>query len=169
MSTPEQFDNAFEQWLRGHRYTDNAQVIAKIAQRVRENLEQLGGIVAAASFERAYLELLAEKAIRPFRGTVYDSVAAETPAGIPADMLHLIEHGSAFEQRRRYSQDAVFKKHYDAYATQQLKEKIAQESSGSDLTVDEYRKLPAYTVAQRYRKEKAFRASVDAMIAQGLI
>jgi hypothetical protein len=164
----EQFENAFEQWLRGHRYTNDAQTIVKIGQRVRENLERLGGIVAASSFERGYLELVAEKAIRPFRGTVTEHVAAKTPA-IPQDVIHFIEHGSAFEQRRRYSNDPVFKKQYDAYANQQLKEKIAQESGANGLSVEEYSKLPAVVVAQRYRKEKVFRAQVDALIAQGKI
>jgi hypothetical protein len=164
----EQFENAFEQWIRG-RYTNDAQTITKIGQRVHENLERLGGIPAAASFERAYLELVAEKSIRPFRGTVTDHVAADAAPAIPDEVIHFIEHASAFEQRRRYSQDAVFKKHYDAYANQQLKQKIAQESSGSTLTVEEYRKLPAATVAKRYHSDRNFRAAVDALIAEGRI
>jgi hypothetical protein len=165
----EQFENAFEQWLRNHRYTADQQTIVKIGQRVHENLEKLGGVVAAASFERAYLELVSSGSIRPFKGTVTDHVAAEAPAGIPQDVIHFIEHGSAFEQRRRYSNDPVFKKQYDAYATQQLKEKIAAESGERPLSVEDYRKLPAAQVAQRYHKDRGFRAQVDALIAQGLI
>ena len=166
MST-QQFDDAFEQWIRG-RYTNDAQTIAKIGQRVRENLERLGGIPAAASFERSYLELVAEKVIRPFRGTVDQHVAAEQPE-IPHDVVHFIEHASAFEQRRRYSQDPVFKKHYNAYATAQLKERIAQETSGTTLDVESYRELPAAVVAKRYHSDRTFRAAVDSLIAQGKI
>lgn len=164
----EQFENAFEQWLRGHRYTDDAQTIKKIGQRVHENLERLGGVVAVASFERAYLELVSEKAIKSFRGTVGEVVAAETPT-LPQDVIHFIEHASAFEQRRRYSQDAVFKKQYDTYANAQLKQQIAQESSGSTLSVEDYRKLPAATVAKRYHSDRIFRTAVDKLIAEGKI
>jgi hypothetical protein len=167
MNTPEQFDNAAEQWLR-HRFTSDPQTLQRIAQRVRENLEKLGGYVSSSSYERAYLELTASGAIKPFKGTVTDHVAAEAPA-IPENVIHFIEHASAFEQRKRYSTDPAFKKQYDAYANQKLKEQIAQESSGSTLTVEEYRTLPSHIVAQRHRKEKAFRASVDALIAKGLI
>jgi hypothetical protein len=170
MNTPEQFDNAAEQWLRNHRFSSDPQALTKIAQRVRENLDKLGGYVSASSYERAYLELTASGAIKPFRGTVDEHVAAETPA-IPADIVSWIENPrvSAFEQRRRYSTDPQFKRYYDLYANQQLKQKIAQESSGSTLTVEEYRKLPAATVAKRYHSDRNFRAGVDALIAEGRI
>ena len=89
MSTSYEFDNAAEQWLRNHRFSSDPQALTKIAQRVRENLDKLGGYVSASSYERAYLELTASGAIKPFRGTVTEHVAAETPAD-PAgrDRLH---------------------------------------------------------------------------------
>jgi hypothetical protein len=169
MSTPEQIDNAFEQWLRNHRYTADAQTIVKIGQRVHENLERLGGIVAASSFERAYLELTASGAIRPFRGTVSEIAAAETPAGIPADVIHFIEHGSAFQQRLKYSNDPVFKKQFDTYANQQLKARVAAEESEESLTVEQYNSMPAIDVARKYRSSAAFKRGVDNLVKRNLI
>jgi hypothetical protein len=166
----QQFDEAFEQWLRNHRYTADAQTLVKIGQRVHENLEKLGGVVATASFERAYLELVAERKIQPFRGTVYDSVAAESPA-IPADIVAWIESPriSSFEQRRRYSTDPQFKKYYDLYATQQLKAKVAAEESEENLTLEQYNSMLARDIAQKYRSSASFRRGVDKLIAQGKI
>ena len=99
MNTQQDFDNAAEQWLRTHRYTADTQVLERIALRVRENLEQLGGYVSSSSFERAYLELVSEKAIQPFRGTVTEHAAAEVTA-IPQDAVDFIEQASAVEQRK---------------------------------------------------------------------
>jgi hypothetical protein len=42
-------------------------------------------------------------------------------------------------------------------------------SLGSTLTVEEYRKLPAREVAQRYSRDPLFRASVDRLIKEGKI
>jgi hypothetical protein len=166
----EQFENAFEQWLRGHRYTNDAQTITKIGQRVHENLERLGGIVAAASFERAYLELVSEKAIKSFRGAVDQHVAAEQPA-IPADVVAWIENPrvSAFEQRKRYSTDPQFKRYYDLYAAQQLKAKVAAEENEESLTIEQYNSMSAIDVAKKYRSSAAFKRGVDKLIAQGRI
>jgi hypothetical protein len=159
-----QFDIAAEQWLRKHRYTGDAQVLAKISQRVQDLLEQNGGYVSTAHFERAYLELLDAGKIRPFKDPL-NSHAAAAPA-IPQDAIDFIERESAFEQRRRYANDPVFKRHYDAYANQQ---KTAQESPDSTLSVEDYRKLPAAQVAQRYQKDRSFRALVDKLISDGKI
>ena len=161
MNTERDFDNAAEQWLRTHRYTADTQVLERIALRVRENLEQLGGYVSSSSFERAYLELVSEKAIQPFRGTVTEHAAAEVTA-IPQDAVDFIEQASAVEQRKRYASDSAFRRHYDAYTTN-------RRSSVINLDVESYRKLPAAVVAQHYRTGREFRAGVDALIAQGKI
>jgi hypothetical protein len=170
MSYEHDFDNAADQWLRNHRYTADPQTLQRIAERVRQNLEQLGGVCAAASFERAYLELVAEKKIQPFRGTVTDHVAAEA---IPADVIAWIENPriSAFEQRRRYSSDPVFRKQFDLYTKQQLQQQVAQEQAGVSLTVEEYRRIPAAQIAQKYHKDvpRGFRAAVDKLISEGRI
>ena len=50
-----EFDNAAQQWLIKYRYTPDAQVLATIAQRVQALLDQNGGYVSVAHFERAYL------------------------------------------------------------------------------------------------------------------
>jgi hypothetical protein len=172
-NTQEQFDHAAEQWLLKHRYTSDAQTLSRIANRVRENLEKLGGYISTSSFERAYLELLNEKSIKPFRGSITEHAAAATDSQtIPPEIVEFIEssHVSAFEQRRRYANDKEFRRYYDLYSTQKLKEQSAQESGANgSLSVEEYRKLPAATVAQRYLKDRAFRASVDALIASGQI
>jgi hypothetical protein len=164
MNTERDFDNAAEQWLRKHRYTGDTQVLAKISRRVHALLEQNGGYVSTAHYHRAYLELVAEKSIQPFRGTVTEHVSAA--AAIPQDAIDLIERGSAFEQRRRYANDPAFKRHYDAYVGQQ---KTAQESPSGALSVEEYGRLPAAIVAQRYQEDRLFKASVDKLIAEGKI
>jgi hypothetical protein len=56
--------------LLNKRFTPDATANAAVRLRVQENLEQLGGYVSFASFERAYLELTASGAINPFHGTV---------------------------------------------------------------------------------------------------
>jgi hypothetical protein len=169
MNTQEQFDNAFEQWMRNHRYTGDAQTIVKIGQRVHENLEQLGGIVAASSFERSYLELVAEKAIRPFRGTVDEHVAAETPA-IPQDVIDYIENPrtSAWEMNRRYRSDPTFRAQYDTYERTKGQNREPQ-STGVSLTAEEYHRILAATIAARYQRDRGFKAAVDKLISEGRI
>lgn len=169
MHSTEEIDNVMSEWMQTKRFTANAATNAAIRERVLENLEQLGGYVSIASFERAYLELIASGIIKPFRGSITEQPAA-APA-IPDDVIAWIENPriSSFEQRRRYASDPVFKKHYDAYADQQLKARIAQETSGIDLTVEEYRSLPAQMIITRYRREPGFKIAVDKLIAQGKI
>jgi hypothetical protein len=169
-NSQEQFDHASEQWLLKHRYTSDSQTLTRIANRVRENLEKFGGYISTAHFERAYLELVNEKSIKPFRGSVTEHAAAESPA-IPADIVAFIESStvSAFAQRRRYSQDPVFKKYYDQYATQQLKAQVAAEHSEETLTVEQYNSMRAIDVAKKYRSSAAFKRGVDKLVADGKI
>jgi hypothetical protein len=169
MYNEQEIDNTMSQWMMTKRFTPDAKTNAAIRLQVEENLEQLGGHPSIASFERAYLELLDEDKIQPFRGS-----AAEQPAAaplIPPDVIAWIENPrvSAFEQRRRYATDLQFRKYYDLYANQQLKAKVAEETSRIALTADEYRSLPAATVIQRYRRDRGFKIAVDALIAKGLI
>lgn len=164
-----EIDQAMQSWMLSKRFTADATINAKIRQRVLENLESLGGYVSVASFERAYLELLDQDEIQPFRG----SIAEEPPAAplIPKEIVDFIESPrvSSFEQRRRYATDKEFKRYYDLYANQQLKAKVAQETSGITLTAGQYRELPAATVIQRYRRDSGFKIAVDKLIAQGKI
>ena len=167
MST-QQFDDAFELWMRNHRYTDNPQVIAKIAQRVHENLDRLGGLVSPSSFERAYLELVSEKAIKSFRGAVDQFVAAQTPT-IEQEILDYIENPrtSARDMARRYQSDPVFRKQYDLWERSKVQK---QEQQPADtLTAEQYHRIPAATIAAKYQRDPEFRAQVDALIKAGRI
>jgi hypothetical protein len=165
----QEIDNTMAQWMTSKRFSPDATTNAAIRQRVEENLEKLGGYPSIASFERAYLELLNEDAIQPFRGSIAEQPAA-APA-IPPDVIAWIENPrvSSFEQRRRYSTDKEFKRYYDLYADQQLKARIAQETGGFSLSAEEYRSLPAATVVQRYRRDRGFKIAVDKLIAEGKI
>jgi len=167
--TKEQFDDAASQWLVKHRATEDAATLSQILTRTRDNLERLGGYPAPSSFERSYLELVSEGVIKSFRGSLMDKPAAAPE--IPPDVVAWIENPrvSSFEQRRRYATDPQFKKYYDLYANQQLKAKVAEETSGIALTADEYRSLPAATVIQRYRRDRGFKMAVDKLIAEGRI
>jgi len=169
MSYTPEIEEAAAQWMVKHRYTSDPQTLAKIVERAQENLERLGGLIAPSSFERAYLELLNEGEIKPFRGTIMEQPA---PAPlIPPDIVAWIENPrvSSFEQRRRYATDPQFKKYYDLYANEQLKKKVAEETAGVSLTAEQYRSIPAQVVIQRYRREKGFKVAVDALIARGEI
>jgi hypothetical protein len=169
MNTTEQIDNTMVQWMTSKRFSPDATTNAAIRLRVQENLEQLGGFVSIASFERAYLELTASGAINPFRGSV-----AEQPAPaplIPPDVVAWIESPrvSAFEQRRRYATDPQFKKYYDLYLSTQLKAKVAAEESETLLTVEQYNAMPRIEVVKKYRSSVSFRRGVDKLIAEGRI
>jgi hypothetical protein len=171
MNTEQDFDNAADQWLRQHRFTSDAQTLQRIALRVRENLEKLGGYVSISSYERGYLELVAERKIQPFRGTVSQHVAAESAPAIPQEIIDWIENPrvSSFEQRKRYSQDPQFKRYYDLYASLQLKAKVAAEQNEETLTVEEYNSMRAVDVARKYRASAAFKRGVDRLVAEGKI
>jgi hypothetical protein len=169
MYNEHEIDQTMQAWMQTKRFTANATVNAAIRERVLENLEQLGGVVAIASFERAYLELRTENAIPEFRGSI-----AEQPAPaplIPKDVIAWIEspHVSAFEQRRRYATDLQFRKYYDLYLNTQLKAKVAAEENEATLTVEQYNNMSRIEVVKRYRASAGFRRGVDKLIAQGKI
>jgi len=168
-STEQEIDQAMQAWMVNERFTPDPKTNALIRERVELLLENGGGYVATAHFSRAYLELLNEDAIRSFKGALSEQPA---PAPlIPPDVIAFIESPrvSSFEQRRRYATDKDFKRYYDLYADQQLKARIAQETLGVTLTVEEYRSLPAATVIQRYRRDRGFKIAVDKLIAEGKI
>jgi hypothetical protein len=165
----QEIDNAQAEWMLNRRFTADAKTNALIRGEVENYLEEAGGYPAPAHFERFYLQLLNDGKIQPFRGSLSEQPAP--PPLIPPDVIAWIENPrvSAFEQRRRYSTDKEFKRYYDLYADQQLKARIAQETSGITLTVEEYRSLPAATVIQRYRRDRGFKIAVDKLIAEGRI
>lgn len=168
-STEQEIDNAMKAWMLNERFSPDPKTNAKIRERVELLLENGGGFVSTSHFSRAYLELLNEDEIQPFRGSISEQPA---PAPlIPKEIIEFIESPriSAFEQRRRYATDKEFKRYYDLYAEKQLKARIAQETGGVSLTAEEFRSLPTATVIQRYRREKGFKAAVDALISKGLI
>jgi hypothetical protein len=166
MSYDPQTEQAATQWLAKHRFVSDAKSMALIVERAEQLVEELGGYIAPAHFERVYLTLVNDGVITPFRGTFETQ---QQSAAIPEDIVQFIEHASAFEQRRRYANDKEFKRLYDLYANQQLKAKIAQESSGSTLSVEEYNRIPANQVAARYQRDRSFKAQVDSLISRGLI
>lgn len=163
-----QIDNTMPQWMLKRRFTSDARTNALIRQRVLDLLEQNGGQVSVTHFERAALELMNESQIAPFRGTAAEH---QDTSAIPADVVAFIESPktSSFELRRRYAMDREFKRLYDLYTSAQIKKKVAEEQSGASLTVEKYNALPAATIIKRYRSEVAFRKSVDALVAKGLI
>jgi hypothetical protein len=164
-NTDQEIDNTMAQWMTSKRFSPDATTNAAIRLRVMENLEQLGGYPSIASWERAYLELIDEDEIQPFRGALSDLPAA-SPA-IPQSVIDWIEspRTTASELRSRYNRDQTFRQQYDDYE----KTKGTRESSGSTLTVEEYRKMRAATVVQRYRTDRGFKSSVDSLIKRGLI
>jgi hypothetical protein len=54
-------------------------------------------------------------------------------------------------------------------ARPQIEEEQSAAPSGGTLSVEDYRKLPAREVAQRYSRDRLFRMSVDQLIADGKI
>jgi hypothetical protein len=168
INTEQEIDDVMSQWMQTKRFTANPKVNALIRQRVEQYLEN-GGFVAQAHFERAYLSLLNEDAIQPFRGSISEQPA---PAPlIPPDVVAWIESSrvSAFEQRRRYATDPQFKKYYDLYANQQLKAKVSAEEAETNLTVEQYNSMPLIEVVKKYRSSAGFRHGVDKLIAEGRI
>jgi hypothetical protein len=168
MNTQQDFDNAAEQWLRQHRFTSDPQTLNRIGLRVQENLEKLGGYVSSSSYERAYLELVAEKAIKPFRGTVSEH-ASVAPAVSP-EIIEFIENPrtSAWEMSRRYNSDPTFRRQYDLYEKSK-KQRPEQQSGVVSLTAEEYHRIPAVTIAARYQRDRSFKLAVDKLIAEGKI
>lgn len=167
-STEQEIDHAMSEWMQTKRFTEDATTNAAVRMRVQKNLEQLGGYVSISSFERAYLELLNEDEIQPIRGSIEEQPAA-APA-IPPDVVAFIEspRTTASELRHRYRTDRTFRTQYDMYekAKSQTQE---EKSTTASLTVEEYRRLPAAVVVQKYRQNNVFRTQVDALIAKGLI
>jgi hypothetical protein len=162
-----EIDQAMQAWMLTKRFTPDSRTNAAIRQRVEEYLES-GGYVSVAHFERAYLELLDEERIQPFRGSLNEQPAA-APA-IPPDVVSFIEspRTSAAELRRRYYSDQTFRKQYDAYEKSKGRN---QQSGVVSLTAEQYHALPAATIVQNYRADhpKGFKAAVDKLIAQGKV
>jgi len=162
--TEQEIDNTMSQWMLTKRFTADPKTNALIRQRVEEYLE-LGGYVAQAHFEKAYLSLLDEEVIQPFRGSIASQPSAAPE--IPPEIVSWIEspRTSTSDLRHRYNSDPIFRKQYDAYE----KTKVGQ--TQVTLSVEEYRKLPAAVVAQNYRRDhpQGFRVAVDKLISAGLI
>lgn len=162
-----EIDIMMAQWMQTKRFTADAKTNAAIRERVEVLLEN-GGYVSTSHFERAYLELLDEDEIQPFRGSLAEQPDA-APA-IPNDVVAFITspRTTASELRHRYRTDRTFRTQYDTYekAKNQTEE---EKSTATSLTVEKYRRLPAGVVVQKYRQNGVFRAQVDALIAKGLI
>lgn len=142
MYTKEQFDDAASRWLVRHRATEDPATLSKILTRTRDNLDRLGGYPAPSAFERAYLELTASGAIKPFRGSLMDK-PAEAPA-IPPEVVTWIEspRTSVRELRLRYRNDPAFGQQYDAYEKTKG-QRPEQQPAVVSLTVEEYHRTPA--------------------------
>jgi hypothetical protein len=74
---------------------------------------------------------------------------------------------SASELRRRYYSDQAFRQQYDLY--EKSKGQRQEQQPVAALSVEEYRRLPAAVVVQKYKRNGIFRAQVDALIANELI
>jgi hypothetical protein len=169
MYNEHEIDQTMQAWMQTKRFTANATTNAAIRERVLENLEQLGGYVSIASFERATLELVAENVISPFRGSISEQEAA-APL-IPPDVIAWIENPrvSSFEQRRRYATDPQFKKYYDLYLSTQLKAKVAAEQKEEELSLETYNSMSRIDVVKKYRSSASFKRGVDRLIEMKLI
>ena len=165
MYDEQEIDNSMAQWMQTKRFTADPKTNALIRERVEVLLEN-GGYVSTSHFERAYLGLLDEDVIQPFRGSITDQPSS-APA-ISPDTIAFIEspRTTASELRRRYSSDPTFRKQYDLYEKTKGQ---TREPSCSTLTVEEYRTMRAADVVQRYRRDAGFKAGVDKLIAQGKI
>lgn len=162
-------DQVMTTWMQTKRFTADVTTNAAIRQRVEENLERLGGYPSIASFERAYLELIDQDEIQPFRGSVAEhSTAAPS---ISPDTIVFIEspRTTASELRRKYNSDPTFRQRYDLYERRTKGQ--TQQPSVVSLTADDYHRLPAAQIVQSYRSDhpKGFRAAVDSLIKRGLI
>ena len=164
-----ELDAIMTDWMTSKRFTADVTTNAAIRQRVEENLEKLGGYPSIASFERAYLELLNEDAIQPFKGTAAEN--SSSASSISQDAIAFIESSrtTASELRRRYNTDPTFRQQYDAY--ERSKGQPQQQPSVVSLTAAEYHRLPAAQIVQSYRSDhpRGFRAAVDSLIARRLI
>jgi hypothetical protein len=166
----QEFDNTMAQWMTTKRFTSDASVNTKIRQRVLAYLQN-GGAISVTHFERAYLELLAQGEIPQFKQTVNAASAAAAAPVIPPEVAAYIENPrtSAFEMRKRYANDPVFRKQYDAYETAKLKDRVAQEEASMNVTPEDVRKMTAQETRQRYHRDSKFRALIDRWIAEGKV
>ena len=165
-NTDQEIDNAQAQFMLTERFTPDVKTNALIRQLVELLLENGGGYVSTSHFSRAYLELIDEDEIQPFRSALSEQ-AAVAPL-IPPDVIAFIEspRTTASQLRHHYSSDPTFRKQYDLHEKTKGQ---TRESSGAALSVEEYRKMRAADVVQRYRTDRGFKSSVDNLISKGLI
>ena len=147
-------------WMASKRYTNDPAVLSKIVKRVEYLLETFGGYVSQSHFERAYLELCAEKEIQPFR-TKFEDTQQPT---VPPDVVAYIERTSAFELQRRYKSDREFARLYDLW---QKNPKQAAVASGP-LSVEQYYAMPARELQVKLRSPE-FKLQVMQLIKAGKI
>jgi hypothetical protein len=166
-NTEQEIDQTMAQWMINERFTADPKTNALIRQRVELLLES-GGFVSTSHFSRAYLELIDEDEIQPFRGALSEHQAA-TPA-VSQDTVVFIEspRTTASALRHRYKTDPAFRKQYDLYETSKGQKQGAGVVS---LTAAEYHQLPAAQIVQNYRTDhpRGFKAAVDSLIKRGLI
>jgi hypothetical protein len=139
MSYDTQTEEAATQWLTKHRFVSDPQTLARIVWTSSLARSTFGGYISAAHFERAYLELVRQGEIKPFRGTC----ESQQRSAFPQDVIDYIESSrtSAWELQRKYKTDAVFRAHHDRY--EKLKASKQGQQGSSTLTVEQYRSLPA--------------------------
>jgi hypothetical protein len=155
-------EQAATTWLSKHRATEDPRTLSLIVQRAQDLVEQFGGFISPSHFERAYLELVNEKRIGPFKGSFLEK--AEKPT-IPQEVVDFIARSSTFEQRRRYQTDPEFRKHYDLYEQQQRQPK--QEATAS-LTPEQYHAMPSQELQVKLRDPK-FKLQIMKLMAEGKI
>jgi hypothetical protein len=158
-------EQAATEWLTKHRATKDPETLAKIVKRAQELVAELGGFIAPAHFERAYLELVTEGEIEAFRGNMQEKI--EEP-DIPREIETFITTASAFQLQRAYKNDPTFARYYDVWAARS--KKSGQPSSAPlVVTVEEYTRTPAAVIAARYQREAAYRSAIDKLVDEAKI
>lgn len=147
------FDQVFALWLKTKRFTADPRTLAQIRVYVEGMLEEEGGYLSIAHFERAYLMLREEGEIPEFR-----EPAPEPEGETPIDLRSM----PVAEIQRRYKSDAAFRAQYDRSNGRGDHASVPQ-------TAEEYHALGTRETIRRYGSDQAFRAAVDRLIAEGKI
>jgi hypothetical protein len=131
---------AGSQWMAKQRATEDPKILAQIVGRSEELLEQRGGYVSPSHFERAYLSLVSERAITPFKGSMETKIAKSAGPSIPQDVVAYIERTPVRDLRQRYNTDKVFRAQNDEYARANASQ---PQASNIPTTAAEYHQIPA--------------------------
>jgi len=176
MKNGQQFQNDFEQFVAtGFYFTAKddsgkwtlAEALDLLRGRTVLYVEKHNsGISSLSAFEIVLKSLVAEGQLKPMKLEEEPRFGPQIPADI-ADFIAKAERGevSTFELRRRYMSDRTFRDAYDVHTG------LASLATPRpiEMTVAEYRSIPARTIQIRYQKNPGFKLAVDKLIQDGLI